>query len=192
MATWFTSDTHFGSERTLQLSKRPFESITEMDEEMIRRWNSKVAPGDEVFHLGDFGDLDVIKRLNGEITLIEGNYERRDDYDRTAFRQVYTHPCLRYCFVHPDVESRIELADNETSIEALYGDFALVHEPSHSDFTWFTLYGHVHGQKFKRNGLNVGVDCHHFYPVSLEDVFFYRDAVQLHYDDEVFHPGLTK
>ena len=28
---WFTSYTHFGSERTLQLSKRSFKSVKEMD-----------------------------------------------------------------------------------------------------------------------------------------------------------------
>lgn len=31
MRIWFTSDTHFGSERTLRLSKRPFNSVEEMN-----------------------------------------------------------------------------------------------------------------------------------------------------------------
>ena len=32
---WFTSDTHFSSERTLELSKRPFKSVEEMDKILI-------------------------------------------------------------------------------------------------------------------------------------------------------------
>ena len=87
---WFTSDTHFGSERTLQLSKRPFKSVKEMDEALIDNWNNTVGKDDIVFHLGDFGNYDVIKQLNGEITLIFGNYERKDireqfNYNMEAF-----------------------------------------------------------------------------------------------------------
>ena len=33
---YFTSDTHFGSERTLELSRRPFNSVFEMDETIIK------------------------------------------------------------------------------------------------------------------------------------------------------------
>lgn len=188
MATWFTSDTHFGSERTLTLSKRPFDNVAQMDQEMIHRWNAKVKPDDEVFHLGDFGNFDVLERLNGNITLIEGNYERDIEYDKSPFKTVYNR-FVRYCFVHPDAESLIATSDGEANMKAVFDDFMLVHEPSISDFEMFTLFGHVHGQKFKRNGLNVGVDCHHFYPVSLDDVFFFRDAIQKHYDEEVFCIG---
>ena len=40
---WFTSDTHFSSERTLELSKRPFRSVEEMDKILIENWNSVVG-----------------------------------------------------------------------------------------------------------------------------------------------------
>lgn len=73
MKIWFTSDTHFRSERTLQLSKRPFNSVEEMDQTMINNWNKVVSEHDIVFHLGDFGNYEVSKRLNGNIILIFGN-----------------------------------------------------------------------------------------------------------------------
>jgi hypothetical protein len=38
----------------------------------------------------------------------------------------------------------------------------------------------------KRNGLNVGVDCHNFYPVSVETIVFYTVAIKKHYDENVF------
>ena len=76
---WFTSDTHFGAERTLNLSKRPFKSVSEMNNELINNWNNVVAEDDIVYHLGDFGDYTIIKQLKGRVVLVYGNYERRDE-----------------------------------------------------------------------------------------------------------------
>ena len=52
-----------------------------MDEELIKRWNEKVSPEDEVYHLGDVGLIScaklkiILERLNGKIYLIKGNHE---------------------------------------------------------------------------------------------------------------------
>ena len=73
---FFTSDTHFSSSRSLELSRRPFPNVSEMDWTMIERWNKVVPPGSTVYHLGDFGDTWPTKYLNGNIKLIMGNYER--------------------------------------------------------------------------------------------------------------------
>ena len=54
MTTWFTSDTHFGDHRTLNIWKRPFASVAEMDARLVAEWNARVAPDDVVWHLGDF------------------------------------------------------------------------------------------------------------------------------------------
>ena len=50
---FFTSDLHFGHENVLRFDNRPFQTIEEMDEELIRRWNAKVGKGDLVYVLGD-------------------------------------------------------------------------------------------------------------------------------------------
>lgn len=42
MNTWFTSDTHWGHSKIIEHSHRPFESIGEMDEVLIERWNKVV------------------------------------------------------------------------------------------------------------------------------------------------------
>ena len=39
---FYTSDTHFGSERALNLSKRPFNTVEEMDWKLIENWNKVV------------------------------------------------------------------------------------------------------------------------------------------------------
>jgi calcineurin-like phosphoesterase family protein len=78
MAVYFTSDTHFGDHRVLNLYPRPFASTGEMDEGLIERWNATVGPDDEVWHLGDFARsakiaAQVFPRLNGTKRLILGN-----------------------------------------------------------------------------------------------------------------------
>lgn len=80
---FFTSDLHFGHENVIRFDNRPFNTVAEMDEEMIKRWNAKVGKGDIVYILGDFiwkaatnEAVSIIRRLNGQIILIKGNHDR--------------------------------------------------------------------------------------------------------------------
>ena len=79
----FTSDLHFGHENVIRFDGRPFSTVEEMDNELIRRWNEKVAPGDLVYVLGDFiwksrndDAAELIRSLQGQIILIKGNHDR--------------------------------------------------------------------------------------------------------------------
>ena len=45
---FFTSDLHFGHTNVITFDKRPFSTVEEMDEELIKRWNKKVGKGDLV------------------------------------------------------------------------------------------------------------------------------------------------
>lgn len=98
MQTWITSDTHFGHARILELSGRPFKDTTEMEEVLVENWNSRVAPSDFVYHLGDFAmhprdDIPrILSRLNGHIVLIEGNH----DHKRTLTNFTERHKSLDY------------------------------------------------------------------------------------------------
>jgi hypothetical protein len=38
----------------------------------------------------------------------------------------------------------------------------------------------------KPYGLNVGTDCHNFKPINEETILFYKNAIEKHYDDNVF------
>jgi calcineurin-like phosphoesterase family protein len=78
VATFFTSDSHFGDHRTINIWKRAFASVAEMDRVLEESWNAAVAPGDTVWHLGDFARkaADVpalLARLNGTKHLVRGN-----------------------------------------------------------------------------------------------------------------------
>ncbi|WP_308467296.1 metallophosphoesterase [Rathayibacter soli] len=77
-----TSDTHFGHARINALAHRPFGSADEMDDELIRRWNTVVGPDDVVLHLGDLAlgrieeSVAVTGRLAGQKLLVPGNHDR--------------------------------------------------------------------------------------------------------------------
>lgn len=75
---FFTSDTHFNHEKVVSFCNRPFASLDEMNEELIKRWNSVVTSKDTIWHLGDFAwkQPDIIfPRLNGKKHLIIGNHD---------------------------------------------------------------------------------------------------------------------
>ena len=39
----------------------------------------------------------------------------------------------------------------------------------------------------KRFGINVGMDCHNFYPIDMQTVLFYHNGILHYYDYEVFN-----
>ena len=82
---YFTSDTHFNQQRTLEMSKRPFKDVKEMNNVLVSNWNKIIKPEDIVYHLGDFGDYRMREFLNGKIVLVKGNYERsgyKEEYEK--------------------------------------------------------------------------------------------------------------
>lgn len=74
MAIFATSDMHFGHDREFVWKVRGFNSIQEMNDAYVNRWNSVVGPEDDVYCLGDLmlGDpsnIEYIKKLNGKSIL---------------------------------------------------------------------------------------------------------------------------
>ena len=89
MAVFFTADTHFGDHRTINIQRRPFASVMEMDALLIANWNAVVGPDDVIWHLGDvcrrLADLPaLLPTLNGTKHLLRGN----NDPARSAISRV--------------------------------------------------------------------------------------------------------
>ena len=78
---FITSDTHFGHDKPFIWRERGFNSVEEMNEAIVQRWNEIVTPEDEVYHLGDvmLGDtkqgINYLRRLNGKIWILTGNHD---------------------------------------------------------------------------------------------------------------------
>ena len=141
-----------------------------MDNTLISNWNSLINQNDIVFHLGDFGEPKILKFLTGKtIYIIAGNYES-DEIKKELLK-----------------DKRVVLKDNYI-INFKNIKLGLIHEPKEiSKEVDFYLFGHIHNLgKVKRNGLNVGTDCHNFKPIGLDVVEFYLDAINNFYDENVF------
>ena len=100
---FITSDTHFGHQNIIKYCNRPYKSVKEMNDDMIKKWNNTVSKNDKVFHLGDigFGEphelYEIIHQLNGYKILIRGNHDKAfsDSTLKTfGFKEIYKYPIV--------------------------------------------------------------------------------------------------
>ena len=80
MAIFIVSDLHLGHSKDFIYGARGFESVEDMNTEIIRRWNRVVGEEDDVFVLGDLvmGSLEnvqLLEELNGRIHIVRGNHD---------------------------------------------------------------------------------------------------------------------
>ena len=173
---FFTSDTHFQHTNIIKYCKRPFKTVEENDEELIRRWNEKVPEDGIVFHLGDVGFghpqiiNDILKQLHGKIYLVIGNHD---------WRRVTTQYAWRFKLMTQQINMKIgkrHIILNHYPMLAFSGAWRGV------DAT-YQLFGHVHTSPYTDEGLDqqrmkmlftsqydVGVDNNDFTPVSWKEV----------------------
>ena len=183
MTRFFTSDTHFGHQRIIELCNRPFGSVDEMNEVMIDRWNAVVKPGDTVIHFGDVAlgkiaeSLPLIGRLNGTKVLIPGNHDRIFSGEKQKQRERFF-PEYRKVF-NGGIMKEIEMLSFPDGNVVMASHFPYTGD-SHgidrhadkrpADNGLPLIHGHVHDSwKFNGHMVNVGVDVWDFAPVA-EDV----------------------
>lgn len=158
MALFFTSDTHFGDHRTINIHERPFASAAAMDGVLIERWNEVVGVEDEVWHLGDFARsgeavAGLLARLNGHKHLVAGNEDPPATRSAAGWASVSDYREIEH-------EGRL---------------LVLCHYPFRS---WnrqgkgaVNLHGHSHGRiKPMARQVDVGVDVWDFRPVAVAAV----------------------
>jgi len=161
---WFTADHHFNHANIIKYCNRPFSSVDEMNNELVRRWNEVIKPDDTVYHLGDF-TLEGVEtfykffmQLNGKILIIPGGH----DYRWTTGEVL--------CNVSdPLISIELDTGRKFPLVIVLCHYAMRVWDRSH--YGSLHLYGHSHGNlEMWPNSMDVGVDCHNYYPVSLDTV----------------------
>lgn len=181
MTIWFTSDLHLGHERIVELCKRPFSSVEEMNETIIDNWNSLVTPYDEVYVVGDFAlgrrteTVPLADRLNGRKRLVPGNHDScwpgHKKVRERDMRLYWDH----FTVVEPDL---IQFQSDSALIEVCHLPYAgdlkdedrFVPLRPRDRGNWL-IHGHVH-DLWKTNGrmINVGVDVWDFKPVNIDEI----------------------
>ena len=133
---YFISDLHFGHKNCLAFDNRPFNTIEEHDEYIIKSWNETVGIDDDVYILGDTSwynstkTIEIFKQLNGNKYLIKGNHDGH----------LLKNPEFRGLFV--EITDYKELYVNKDM------SIVLCHYPipcfKNHYYGWYHFYGHVH------------------------------------------------
>lgn len=171
---FFTSDLHFGHKNIIRFDNRPFTSVEEMDQALIRNWNAKVSEEDTVYVLGDISwhsdakTFEIFNLLHGHKILIKGNHDR-------------VHGKVRHCFDEISDYKEIDVDGHK---------IVLCHYPiiffNRHHYGAYMFYGHVHNSHewqmtdnyryeleqldIKCNIYNVGVMVQSYEPVTFEEV----------------------
>ncbi len=154
MRTFLIADLHFDEENIMLYENRPFATVSEMNETMVKRWNETVEDTDTVFVLGDIGNVSYIKNLKGIKKLIKGNHDIYDNsfYRNHGFTECYDLPVVLENF------------------------FLLSHEPMYvnKNMPYANVYGHVHAnpnyKTVSSHGYCVSVERIDYQPIDIEEV----------------------
>lgn len=171
---FYTADLHFDHKNIIKYCNRPFETVAEMNDVLIKNWNKKVRENDEVFMLGDFTmsgkdrARELLWLLKGRKYLIIGNH---DQFAKKKF----------------ETEGYLEWAKDYKMIKDEGTKVVLSHFPMVS---WecqhhgsIHLYGHIHNSDLHYELLsnermfNVGVDVQDFEPKTLNELINWKEKL---------------
>ena len=172
---FFIADTHFGHANMIRLCHRPYASVEEMDEDMMRRWNAVVGTADDVYILGDFSyrgadPCTYLDRLNGRKHLIIGNHDRKP-LDSPEFRRRFVEikdVKTLVCGGKRIVLFHYPMAEWDGMYRGSIHFFGHIHN-NNGESTWKIMSG-IQG------AYNVGADVIGFTPRTLEEILSGYDA----------------
>lgn len=166
---YFIADPHLNHDRDFIYKPRGFNSVEEMNEAIIERWNSVVGEDDDVYVLGDFflgTDENFIKstilKLHGFIHIIRGNHDT--DAKMRIYREGHT------CEV---VDAKFLKYKKKMFFLSHYPTLTSDLQTEPKKYVW-NLFGHTHSKdKFylgRPYMYNVAADAHNCTPVCIDTI----------------------
>ena len=163
---WLTSDFHFCHDREFVWKARGFESVDEMNQAIVDRFQSKIQPEDTLYILGDcmLNDNEkgeeYLAQIPGKKIFIRGNH---DTNPRVEIYKKYTDEEIKWAEMIKYKGKSIYLSHHPT----------LTMNQGEMHNVTFNFFGHTHQTvDFFDNYINmyhVGVDSHDCYPVLIDD-----------------------
>lgn len=168
LETWFISDTHLGHKNIIKYCSRPFNNLYEMDNVLIENWNNDIKSEDTIRHLGDvsFNPSRYINRLNGKITLIYGNHDkRRFNSLYHVVKQMHEMEIGRFkcLLLHHPIDENNRFYEERKLLLDRYD---------------YIICGHVHEKwKVKGKNVNVGVDVWNMKPIHIDELANFLETI---------------
>lgn len=165
MATFITSDWHFDHNNICGKdgfvpTRNHFESVEEMNEEIIKQINSVATKEDVLYHLGDIGLgkpkrlFELLERINPRIVLVAGNHD--------SFSKTMKYIAKNNYVVDKNGNMRYTIYEVGTRHKQNGKVYLLSHYPlglGDQRINLRNFCGHIHeNASYGANVLNVGVD----------------------------------
>ena len=154
----YISDPHFGH-RNMAI-RRGFSDEYQMNEHMVKQWNSIVSKKDVTYILGDItmekDNYEILNRLNGIKKVILGNHDE-PQHVTELLKYVNNVASMKYV-KHKEL-----------------GNFILTHAPIHPcelEYRWtHNIHGHVHENSLEdKRYINVSAEVVDYIPKLLEEL----------------------
>ena len=149
---YFIADTHFNHANIIKYCNRPFKNTYEMNEYIIKKWNSVVKEADTFGSLQEVKSL--VERLNGRKILLRGNHDFKigvNTWKEIGFLEVYKKKIIldNLLLTHAPTE---EVGENQINV-----------------------FGHIHDKPLderfnKKNHICVSCDVVDYIPVSISKI----------------------
>lgn len=165
----YISDLHFGHRNVINFDNRPFQDVTDMDQILIRLWNSRVQRDDHVFIVGDFAYHNektaewYLRQLKGYKHLVVGNHDGETLKNEKAMSYFES------------VDKMMHVTDGDKQICLCH--FPIAEWNGYHKGAWH-IYGHIHGRKnetyefmkTKERALNAGCMINNYSPASINEL----------------------
>jgi calcineurin-like phosphoesterase family protein len=188
---FFTSDSHFWHRNVIRLCGRPYAAIEEMNQDLIRNWNSRVQDGDLVYHLGDFAFCgtnkmkEILAQLKGTKILVLGNHDQSANrMKKVGFDVViasgefkykdFTFLLSHYPYAPTKWQTRVYKLKNFWKFwrKKKYMNLRYLNLRPQNNGMWL-LHGHSHNKPERRvrgRQIDVGVDANGYAPISIDEI----------------------
>ena len=182
---YLTSDTHFNHNNIqgpngFVATRKHFNSVQEMNDTIIQNWNATVQPTDKVIHAGDLSLnmrpkelFEILKQLNGNITIIPGNHDSVSKIIKYLANNNY------------DYNGKPKFEFSEVGIRIKHNKkvYYITHYPlglGDSRYKLRNFCGHIHDEATTgANLLNIGVDSPEIPDVPFGTPILFETAVEL-------------
>lgn len=160
---WFISDMHFGHANIIKWCRSDvFKNLKDMHKRLIANWNYEVGKHDRVYCLGDFGNFKFKKDLNGRITILKGNHDKKQWNKQFVLK----YKDLKFLIIH-----------DPNDATNWFDDGWIIHGHTHINSPFVDI---------QRKRVNVSCEIINYRPINMEQLYIIIKESENYKDNRMF------